>query len=83
LPRTPPHVGAGVYKQAGFPGTIRADQGTDFISHDLDLWAYHRGVALDFSRLGKPTDNAFIEAFNGRFRAECLNAHWFLSLADA
>jgi len=38
---------------------------------------------LDFSRPGKPTDNAFIEAFNGRFRAECLNAHWFLSLADA
>jgi len=47
------------------------------------LWAYRRGVTLDFSRPGKPTDNAFIEAFNGRFRAECLNAHWFLSLADA
>jgi putative transposase len=40
-------------------------------------------VTLDFSRPGKPTDNAFIEAFNSRFRAECLNAHWFLSLADA
>jgi transposase InsO family protein len=38
-------------------------------------WAYQRGVTLDFSRPGKPTDNAFIEAFNGRFRAECLNAH--------
>ena len=38
---------------------------------------------LDFFRPGKPTDNAFVEAFNGRFRAECLNAHWFLSLADA
>jgi transposase InsO family protein len=49
----------------------------------LDLWAYQRGVTLDFSRPGKPTDNAFIEAFNGRFRAECLNAHWFLNLADA
>ena len=45
--------------------------------------AYQRGVTLDFSRPGKPTDNAFIEAFNGRFREECLNAHWFLSLADA
>jgi putative transposase len=45
--------------------------------------AYQRGVTLDFSRPGKPTDNAFIEAFNGRFRAECLNAHWFLTLADA
>ena len=41
------------------------------------------GVTLDFSRPGTPTDNAFIEAFNGRFRAECLNAHWFLTLADA
>lgn len=49
----------------------------------LDLWAYAKGVTLDFSRPGKPTDNAFIEAFDGRFRAECLNAHWFLTLADA
>ena len=62
---------------------IRVDQGTEFVSRDLDLWAYTRGVTLDFSRPGKPTDNAFIEAFNGRFRAECLNAHWFMSLEDA
>jgi len=55
----------------------------EFISRDLDLWAYAKGVTLDFSRPGKPTDNAYIEAFNGRFRAECLNAHWFLTLADA
>src|SRR5262249_29520661 len=47
------------------------------------LWAYQRGVTLDFSRPGKPTDNAFIESFNGKFRAECLNAHWFMSLDDA
>ncbi|MGZ2504392.1 hypothetical protein ACVINI_004937 [Rhizobium beringeri] len=46
-------------------------------------WAYAKGVTLDFSRPGKPTDNAFIEAFNGRFRAECLNQHWSLTLADA
>jgi len=72
-----------VGSKAGFPKTIRVDQGTEFVSRDLDLWAYRRGVTLDFSRPGKPTDNAFIEAFNGRFRAECLNAHWFLSLADA
>jgi putative transposase len=70
-------------KEMGFPAAIRVDQGTEFVSRDLDLWAYQRGVTLDFSRPGKPTDNAFIEAFNGRFRAECLNAHWFLSLADA
>lgn len=67
----------------GYPRTIRVDQGSEFISRDLDLWAYANGVTLDFSRPGKPTDNAFIEAFNGRFRAECLNAHWFLGLADA
>lgn len=72
-----------VGRQMGFPATIRVDQGTEFVSRDLGLWAYQRGVTLDFSRPGKPTDNAFIEAFNGRFRAECLNAHWFLSLADA
>jgi putative transposase len=59
------------------------DQGTEFVSRDLDLWAYTRGVVLDFSRPGKPTDNAFIEAFNGRFRVECLNQHWFMSLEDA
>ncbi len=50
---------------------------------DLDLWAYQRGDTLDFSRPGKPTDNAFIESFNGKFRAECLNAHWFMRLDDA
>ncbi|KAB1120065.1 transposase, partial [Neorhizobium galegae] len=70
-------------RQVGYPKTIRVDQGTEFVSRDLDLWAYAKGVILDFSRPGKPTDNAFIEAFNGRFRAECLNQHWFLTLADA
>ena len=69
--------------EIGYPKTIRVDQGTEFVSRDLDLWAYHNGVTLDFSRPGKPTDNAFIEAFNGKFRAECLNAHWFMSLDDA
>lgn len=67
----------------GYPKSIRVDQGSEFISRDLDLWAYQRGVELDFSRPGKPTDNAFIESFNGKFRTECLNAHWFLTLDDA
>jgi putative transposase len=67
----------------GLPKVIRVDQGSEFVSRDLDLWAYARGVTLDFSRPGKPTDNAFIESFNGKFRAECLNAHWFMSLDDA
>lgn len=49
----------------------------------MDKWAYERGVELDFSRPGKPTDNAQVESFNGRFRQECLNAHWFMSLDDA
>lgn len=49
----------------------------------MDLWAYQRGVTLDLSRPGEPTDNAFIEAFNSKLRSECLNAHWFLSLQDA
>jgi putative transposase len=72
-----------VCAELGFPKTIRVDQGSEFVSRDLDLWAYANGVTLDFSRPGKPTDNAFGEAFNGRLRAECLNTHWFLSLADA
>ena len=72
-----------VCKTSGYPATIRVDQGSEFVSRDLDLWAYQNNVVLDFSRPGKPTDNAFIEAFNGRLRAECLNAHWFLSLDDA
>ena len=72
-----------VGRQVGFPKAIRVDQGTEFVSRDLDLWAYRRGVTLDFSRPGKPTDNAFIESFNGKFRAECLNAHWFMSLDGA
>lgn len=72
-----------VCKEIGCPETIRVDQGSEFISRDLDLWAYQNDVTLDVSRPGKPADNAFIEAFNGRFRTECLNTHWFLSLGDA
>ena len=72
-----------VCKDMGYPSAIRVDLGSEFVSRDLDLWAYQNNVTLDFSRPGKPTDNAFIEAFNGRLRAECLNTHWFLSVADA
>jgi len=52
-------------------------------SRGLDTWAYCKHVRLDFSRPGKPTDNAYIESFNARLRAECLNAHVFESLEDA
>jgi len=65
------------------PERIQVDNGSEFISKALDKWAYENGVILDFSRPGKPTDNAMIESFNGSFRDECLNIHWFLSLDDA
>jgi putative transposase len=72
-----------VVDEHGLPRAIQVDNGPEFISKDLDLWAYWNKVKLDFIRPGKPTDNAFIESFNARFRLECLNEHWFLSLDDA
>jgi len=65
------------------PDRIQVDNGSEFISKALDKWAYENNVILDFSRPGKPTDNPFIESFNGSFRDECLNTNWFLSLEDA
>ncbi|KTD10435.1 putative transposase [Legionella hackeliae] len=59
------------------------ENGLEFISKISDKWAYLNHVTLHFSRPGKPTDNAFIESFNGSFRDERLNSHWFLSLDDA
>jgi transposase InsO family protein len=56
--------------------------GSEFSSQAMDLWAYQNGVRMAFSRPGKPTDNAFVESFNGTFRAECLDAHWFTSLTE-
>ena len=70
-------------QRGAVPDSIRVDNGPEFISKSLDWWAYFNKVTLDFSRPGKPTDNAFIESFNGRVRQECLNQHWFLSLTDA
>lgn len=70
-------------RERGKPETIRCDNGPEFAGKILDKWAYHNGVEIDFSRPGKPTDNASCDAFNGRVRAECLNASWFLSMADA
>jgi len=63
--------------------SLRVDNGPEFAGRLLNQCAYLNGVAIDFSRPGKPNDNAYIESFNGRLRAECLNASWFLSLADA
>lgn len=67
----------------GYPWVIRIDNGPEFVSRDLDLWAYQRGVTLDFSRSGTPTDDTFAESFNGKVPAECLNTAWFMSLDDA
>lgn len=67
----------------GAPKSIRVDNGPEFAGRLLDQWAYFSGVELDFSRPGKPTDNSFIESFNARVRAECLNTSWFLSMEDA
>ena len=69
--------------RAGYPRTIRVNNGSEFISRDLDFWAYANNVTLDFSRPGKPTNNGFIEAFNSKLRVESLNVHWFINLADA
>ena len=69
--------------ERGLPEKIQVDNGPEFASKSLDLWAYLNGVQLDFSRPRKPTDNAVIESFNGKFREECLNQNWFLSLEEA
>jgi len=70
-------------KERGAPDRIQCDNGSEFISRALDKWAYESGVTMDFSRPGKPMDNAMIESFNGTFRDECLNVNWFLSMDDA
>lgn len=67
----------------GKPKRIQVDNGPEFTSKAMMEWTYQKGIELDFTRPGKPTDNAFIESFNGTFRDECLNQHWFLNLAEA
>jgi putative transposase len=64
------------------PKCLFVDNGSEFSGQMLDLWAYHHQTRIDFSRPGKPTDNCFIETFNGSLRDECLNVHWFSSLAE-
>jgi putative transposase len=72
-----------IQQERGGPKRLFCDNGSEFCSQVLDLWAYQNGVKIDFSRPGKPTDNGHIESFNGTFRDECLNTHWFTSLDDA
>ena len=67
----------------GLPRVLVMDNGPEFTSRVLDRWAYEHGVELHFIQPGKPVQNAFVESFNGKFRDECLNTNWFVSLADA
>jgi len=70
-------------EHAGTPISITVDHGTEFTSKALEEWAYRRGVKLDFTNPGKPTENRHIESLNGRLRNECLNVQQFVSLDDA
>jgi putative transposase len=67
----------------GRPAVIVCDNGPEFAGKTLDAWAYQAGVKIHFIRPGKPVENGYIESFNGKFRDECLNNHWFLDLDDA
>lgn len=67
----------------GLPRMIVCDNGPEFISQNMDIWAYKNKVELKFIQPGKPVQNAYIESFNGKFRDECLNQHWFKSIEVA
>lgn len=69
--------------ERGLPDVIVTDNGSEFTSRAFDSWAYARGIKIDFIQPGKPVQNCFVESFNGTFRDDCLNLHWFLSLEDA
>jgi putative transposase len=71
-----------VFLTRPLPETLILDNGPEFSGAALDAWAAQHGVHLDFIQPGKPTQNAFIESFNGKFRDECLNQHWFVTLPE-
>lgn len=72
-----------VVEMRGKPTVLLCDNGPEFTSKALDCWAYEHGIAIDFIKPGKPTQNAYCESFNGRMRDECLNQYWFRTLNDA
>jgi putative transposase len=72
-----------IQQKRGAPKFLFCDNGSEFTSQSMDLWAYQNRVQIDFSRPGKPTDNAYVESFNGTLRAECLDVHWFANLTEA
>jgi putative transposase len=67
----------------GLPQVLVMDNGPEFAGRTLDAWAYAAGITLRFIRPGRPIENAYVESFNGKCRDECLNEHWFVSMADA
>jgi len=69
--------------ERGLPRTIRTDNGKEFCGRAMMAWAHANAVALRLIEPGKPNQNAYIESFNGRFRDECLNEHWFIDLNHA
>jgi transposase InsO family protein len=73
----------GICAQRGTPAVIRTDNGPEFTGKAMLNWAHRKGVVLRLIEPGKPNQNAYVESFNGRFRDECLNEHWFVSLAHA
>lgn len=73
----------GIAAFRGYPMAVRTDQGPEFTGKALDQWAYQNGVELKLIQPGKPMQNGYIESFNGKFRDECLNEHWFTDLAHA
>jgi len=73
----------GICAQRGTPAVIRTDNGPEFTGKAMLNWAHRRGIGLRLIEPGKPNQNAYVESFNGRFRDECLNEHWFMSLAHA
>lgn len=73
----------GICSHRGRPNVIRTDNGPEFIGKAMLTWAHRNGIELKLIEPGKPNQNAYVESFNGRFRDECLNEHWFTSLAHA
>ena len=73
----------GICSQRGKPAMIRSDNGAEFTGKAMLTWAHRNGVELRLIEPGKPNQNAYVESFNGRLRDECLNEHWFTSLAHA
>jgi putative transposase len=72
-----------VRQMRGAPKLLFCDNGSEFTSQSMDLWAYYNQAHIEFSRPGKPTDNTYVESFNGTLRAECLDVHWFAILTEA